>query len=221
MADDYIPPSDAGARDWMNTFAAGISASPATYGLSPADAGAIQAAVDAYNAAYQVAVDPATRTSVTVNEKDTARNATEQICRQYALLIKHDAGVTDADKLAIGVRPVNPQRRPIACPRTSPILAVIAATPGVHTLRYSDSMTPDRPAKPFGASELQLFVFVGEAVATDPAEAKFAGKFTKNPVSISFGPADNRRQATYFARWASRRGEVGPWSASASLAIAA
>jgi hypothetical protein len=221
MSDRYLPDSDAASRDWMNTFAAGITASPATYGLSGADANAIQAAVDAYDAAYLLAVDPATRTAVTVNEKDTARNAAEQICRQYALIIKHDAGVTDADKIAIGVRPVNDQRDPIEVPQTSPVLAVIAATPGVHTLRYADSMTPDSPAKPFGASELQLFVFVGAAIATDPAQAKFVGKFTKNPVSVSFDAEDNGKQATYFARWASRRGDVGPWSAPATLAIAA
>lgn len=221
MYDPYLPATDSEARDWMNTFAAGIAASPATYGLAAADASAIQAAVDAYNAAYLIAVDPATRTPVTVNQKDTARNAAEQIGRQYAVIIKHDAGISDADKIAIGVRPVNPDREPIQCPQTSPILAVIASTPGAQTLRYSDSMTPDSAAKPFGATELLVFVAVGATAATDPAQAKFLGKFTKNPIAVAFEAADNGKQATYFARWASRRGDVGPWSAPVSLAIAA
>ena len=82
-------------------------------------------------------------------------------------------------------------------------------------------MTPDSPAKPFGATELQLFRTIGTAPATDPEQAQFYGKFTKNPVGVAFQPADNGKQATYFARWASRRGEVGPWSAPVSLAIAA
>jgi hypothetical protein len=82
-------------------------------------------------------------------------------------------------------------------------------------------MTPDSPAKPFGASELQLFRAVGTTPATDPNAAQFYGKFTKNPMAINFNPADNGKQATYFARWASRRGEVGPWSNPISMAIAA
>lgn len=48
---------------------------------------------------------------------------------------------------------MNPNREPIECPQTCPLLNVIAATPGAQTLRYADSMTPDSPAKPFGATE--------------------------------------------------------------------
>ena len=221
MSVPYLPDSDVGARNWMVTFAATLLANPSPYGLSPADASAIYAAVAALESAYLIAIDPATRTPVAVNQKDTARNAAEQICRTFAQIIKHDAGVTDADKIAIGVRPINNGRSPIACPQTSPIISVIAATPGTHVLRFRDSMTPDRSAKPFGATELQLFGTVGDAIATDPAEARFIGKFTRNPVSISYAAGENRKQATYFARWASRRGEFGPWSLAASFAIAA
>jgi hypothetical protein len=58
-------------------------------------------------------------------------------------------------------------------------------------------------------------------VIIDPDEAQFYGKFTKNPVAVGFAPADNGKQATYFARWAGRRGDTGPWSAPVTLAIAA
>lgn len=221
MANDYIPAQDAQALGWMQTFSTGISASPATYQLTASDATAIQNAVDAFAAAYADAIDPAQRSPVNVNLKDTTRNAAAQICRQYATLIKVNAGISDADKIAIGVRPVNPSRTPINCPQTSPLLNVIASTPGAQTLRFADSMTPDSPAKPFGATELQLFVAVGADVTVDPDDAKFYGKFTKNPVAVGFDPADNGKQATYFARWASRRGDVGPWSSPVTLAIAA
>jgi hypothetical protein len=100
-------------------------------------------------------------------------------------------------------------------------VSIIAATPGIQTLRYADSTTPDSSAKPFGATELQLFVVVGTAPASDPEAASFYGKFTRNPIAVSFPPADNGKQATYFARWASRRGETGPWSLPVTMAIAA
>jgi hypothetical protein len=218
---DFIPVQDAQALGWLQTFAAGISASPATYMASVAEAAGIQSAVDAFAAAYADAIDPAQRTPVVIALKDDMRNAAVQLCRQYAILIKYNAGISDPDKIAIGVRPVNPNRDPIECPQTSPMLNIVAATPGAHTLRYADSMTPDSPAKPFGASEMQLFVAVAAAVVTDPEQAKFYNKFTKNPVAVAFSAADNGKQATYFARWAGRRGDFGPWSSPVTMAIAA
>jgi hypothetical protein len=218
---DFIPSQDPQALIWMQTFAAGIQANSALYMLTGPDSAAITAAVNAFDTALATATNPATRTAVTIAVKDDARTAATQICRQFAALIRVNAGISDPDKIAIGVRPINPSREPIECPQTSPLLNIIAATPGKQTLRYADSMTPDSPAKPFGASELQLFRAIGAAPATDPGAASFYGKFTRNPVAVNFNAADNGKQATYFARWASRRGEVGPWSAPISLAIAA
>ena len=217
----YIPAKDANALLWMETFANGIGADFALYGLTLADSTAIQDAVDEFGTALSIAVDPSTRTLVNVNLNDTARNAAEQICRQYVNLIKYNAGISDANKIAIGVRPVNPDRDPIDVPMTSPLLNVIAATPGSQTLRFADTMSPDSAAKPFGAANLQLFVAVGEEVVMDPTQAQFYGAITKNPISVQFGAEDNGKQATYFARWASRKGEVGPWSSPVTLAIAA
>lgn len=221
MANDYIPAQDAQALAWMQTFAAGITANPATYFLSVADASGIQNAVDEFAAAYADAIDPAQRTPVNVATKDESRNNAAQLCRQFASLIKVNAGISNPDKIAIGVRPVNPNRDPIMCPQTSPLLNVIAATPGAQTLRFADSMTPETGAKPFGASELLLFVAVDDEIVIDPDTAKFYGKFTKNPVAVGFDAADNGKQATYFARWAGRRGDMGPWSSPVAMAIAA
>ena len=53
---------------------------------------------------------------MTVAQKDDARTSAEQICRQFAILIKYNAGISDPDKIAIGVRPVNNSREPIECP---------------------------------------------------------------------------------------------------------
>jgi hypothetical protein len=220
---DFIPSQDPQALIWMQTFSAGISANPSLYLLTAPDAATIAAAVHEFDLALAESSDPATRTAVTVAQKDDSRTAAEAVCRQFAILIKFNAGISDPDKIAIGVRPVNPSREPIECPQTSPLLNVIAATPGVQTLRYADSTTPDSPAKPFGASELQLFVAVAPpgTPITDPEAARFYGKFTRNPIGVDFEAADNGKQATYFARWASRRGETGPWSLPVTMAIAA
>jgi hypothetical protein len=141
--------------------------------------------------------------------------------RQYASLIKPNAGISDQDKEAIGVPPINLNRNPINVPASSPLLNIVGATPGSHTLRYADTSTPDSGKKPFGAANLQLFVVVGTTPVIDPDAAQFYGAVTRNPVAVGFDAADNGKMATYFARWADRKGQVGPWSLPVTMAIAA
>jgi hypothetical protein len=221
MPADYMGSTDSQMLNWMSTFASKLSASPATYMASVAEAAGIQSAVDAYAAAYADAIDPEQRTPVVVAIKDDARNAAAQLCRQYANLIKYNAGISDPDKIAAGIRPVNPNRDPISCPQTQVKLNIVAATFGTHTLQFADSLTQESGAKAFGATEVQLFIAVADAPVEDPEAARFYNKFTRNPIAVAFDHADNTKQATYFARWAGRRGDVGPWSNPVSLAIAA
>jgi hypothetical protein len=221
MANDYMGRTDDEMRSWMVNFANKLTENPSAYMTSVPESAGIQSAVDAFVAALADAEDPAQRTPVIVAIKDDARNAAAQLCRQYAGLIKLNAGISDADKIAAGVRPVNPNREPISCPQTAPQINVVAATFGTHTLKFADSLEDESNAKPFGASELQLFVAIGEGPITDPEQARFYNKFSKNPVAVAFAHADNGKQASYFARWAGRRGDFGPWSNPVSLAIAA
>jgi uncharacterized small protein (DUF1192 family) len=217
----YIPAEDAQFRTWAEAFAGGISADPPRYFLTPAQAASIQGVVDDFVAKLAIATNESTRTKPTIIAKDDARHVAESLCRQYAILIKDNAGISDDDKVAIGVRPINPNREPINCPQTSPLLNIVAATPGSHTVRFSDSMDPEKRAKPFGASELQLFLAITEEDQAPLTDAKFYAKVTKNPVGVEFSQADDGKVATYYARWASVRGEVGPWSLPVSIRIAA
>ncbi len=217
----YIPASDEGFRTWGETFATNISADPGKFLMTPAQAASVQAAVDDFVAKLAISSNEATRTRATIIEKDDARSIAETLCRQYAILIKDAPGVADSDKVTIGVRPINPDRNPVECPQTSPILSIILATPGVQEIRYSDSTTPDSRAKPFGASELQLFVAITADGQGSLDDAKFLGKFTKNPVQVNFTAEEDGANATYYARWASMRGETGPWSLPVTMRIVA
>lgn len=57
--------------------------------------------------------------------------------------------------------------------------------------------------------------------ANGPEDAKLVGKFTRNPIGVDFASKDGGKVATYYARWVSRRGETGPWSAPVRMHIAA
>jgi hypothetical protein len=221
MAESYIPSTDEGFRTWAENFASNISANPGLYMLSPAQAASIQSVVDDFVAKLAIALNENTRTKPSVASKDDSRAVAETLCRQYAMLIKDNTGISDEDKIAVGVRPINPNREQIECPQTSPLLSILGNTPGAQTVVYADSTTPDSKAKPLRASELQLFRAVGTVEAAPLSEAQFYGKFTRNPIAVEFGEADDGKIATYYARWASIRGETGPWSLPVSMRIAA
>ena len=221
MPSDFIPRQDALALAFMQNFATKLSDNPSTYFVSPAEAAAITNVVEQFAAAMADLSDPSQRNPVNTAIKDECRNAAEQLVRKYAALIKPNDGISNPDKIEAGVRPINPNRDPIPCPQTAPKINVVAATFGRHTLKYTDSIDDESGARPFGASELQLFVAIADEPVTDWNEARFYGKFTKNPCAVAFTPADTGKQATYFARWAGRRGDVSPWSQPVYLAIAA
>ncbi len=221
MAGSYIPRQDAAALAWMRTFASGIESSPSEYAVTASDAVAIRNAVDAFGIALGNVSDPETKTRVSVLTKKQAREAAESICRRFASIIKVNQAVSDTNKIAIGVRPLNRERTRIDCPQSSPLISVIGCTPGAQIVRYRDTWTPQSSAKPFGATELQLFVAISDEAFASRDEAKLVGKFTKNPVSVKFTAPDGGKRATYYGRWVSRRGETGPWSVPVSLHIAA
>ncbi len=218
---DYIPREDANFRTWAEHFASHLSATPELFMLTPAQAASIQSVVDDFVTALAVATDEATRTKPSIAAKDDARAVAETLCRQYAILIKDNTGIDDDDKIMIGVRPINPNREAIECPQTSPLISILGNTPGSQTLRFADTTTPDSKAKPFGASELQLFRGMGEEETAPLSDCRFYGKFTRNPIGVEFQETDDGKMATYYARWCSVRGEVGPWSLPISMRIAA
>lgn len=219
MAQPYIPPKDSDLLAWATNFDSTIAATPATFGLLPADAAAITAVVAPYQAAQAVVDNPATKTATTVAAKNNAKQAMLVVVRAYASQIRLNAGVTDADKLAIGLNLPNNSPSPIPAPTSSPILTIIGATPGQLTLRYADSNTPDKRSKPQGVTALQLFVGVATSALTDPEDATFNSLTTKQPVAVTFLPGDAGKVATLFGRWSTRTGLVGPWSNPTSFVV--
>ena len=218
---DFIPGRDADALIWMQSFSTNLSNNPALYEISAADAASIATAVQEFADALAISENVATRTPGNVNAKDTKRNAAEALCRQYAIQIKFNNGISDQAKIDAGVRPVNLSREPIYCPQTSPLVNVVAATPGAHTVTFADSLAPDERKKPFGAAAIQLFAAIGEEPTVNEDDGKFIGLFTKSPIAVAFDPDDDGKMATYFARWSGKRGDTGPWSLPVSMRIAA
>ena len=91
----------------------------------------------------------------------------------------------------------------------------------VHEIDFRDADRPTARAKPFGAVALILFRALADDGRAPRDAAAFAGQFTRTPARVAYASADGGRTATYFGRWVTLRGELGPWSQGASLRVAA
>lgn len=217
----YIPTKESDLVTWADNFSDLITASPGTYGLLASDATSIQAVVAPYLTAYATAVNPITRTPVTVAAKDTARINMLDLVRQYAVAISLNAGVLTADKIAVGVNPRTSTPTPIADPTTSPDISITAALPLQHVLRFRDeTSSPSVKAKPYGVTQIQIFAQASATPITNPDAITFKQVGTKSPLLVSWDSADVGKQAYYAARWQTRTGKVGPWSTVIAMTIA-
>lgn len=220
----YLPATDAAFDAWLTNFSTLITAAPTDYGLVSGDATTIAAQRTAYHTAFLAATTPATRTPVTIADKDAARTTAEAVIRPFAVQISRNPAVSNMDKTAVGVNLPNSARTPIPAPTTQPALILVSAVHNAQLLSYKDTATPTTKAKPFGATGLELRQAIAVAPTTDPDAAPLLAIVTKSPVNIGTSSADVGKIATYFARWITRGGpggmsQSGPWSAPLSVAI--
>lgn len=215
----YIPTRDVDLVPWADNFSTLITANPALYGLQASDALAIAALVTAYDDAYTIATNPATRTPSTVAAKDSAKGALLPELRFYAQTIKLNQGVSNADKIALGIHINDAGPTPIPVPTTAPALTIEAQTHLTSKMRVRDQSTPTSNAKPFGVLGGEVVTTVGVAVTADPDAALFRQIQTKTPFTLSFDPADVGKVCTVWERWFNRKGELGPWSTAVNFVV--
>ena len=98
-------------------------------------------------------------------------------------------------------------------------MSIPLAGPLTHTLRMSDSLSPDKRGKPAGVVGAQVFVQVGLEAGVDPAQATFQRFVSRVPQQIGFGAGDRGKMATYSARWQTSTGLVGLFSTAVTMAI--
>jgi hypothetical protein len=217
----YIPSRNAAFVAWLANFSTLITASPATYGLMAGDATTIAAQKTAINAAYALITSPSTKTAATVSAYNTAKVIALAVARPYAQTISLNAGVSSANKTALGVNPRTSTPTPITAPTTAPALTNVSTSTAGTIIRYRDATaSPSVKAKPFGVIGLQLFATGSTTPITDPALLPLVATVTKSPFQVTLGSAFAGQHGYFAARWITRKGLVGPWSNILNVIVA-
>jgi hypothetical protein len=210
----YIPNKDANYNSWLINFSTLLSAAPMTYGLTATDAVTVAAAEADFTAAYALVTSPTTKTASTVQAKNIARVSSLNVVRPYAQQISLNPGVTAANKISIGVNPRTSTPAPVTAPTTYPVLTIASSLNLAHVIAYRDQLSsPSVKGKPYGVVQMYLYGTASATPITDPTQLTFLGGKTKSPLTQTWTNTVRGEQAYYAARWVTRTGLVGPWSA--------
>jgi hypothetical protein len=222
MSNSYIPSRDVDLVPWAQNFSTLISANPAKYGLTSGNATDIAAVVASYADAYATATNPSTRTPSTIAAKDSAKGAMVPILRLWAQTIKLNSGVSNEDKVALGIHINDSGPTTIPPPATAVLIGLRSQFHLTMQLDIRDVSTPTSRSKPTGSIGALIYRKItplSEPTPTDPTTATFDGLYTKNLVDQGFSADEVGKRCTFWARWTNAKGQEGPWSAAFSQVV--
>ena len=217
---DYIPGPDANFQAWQSNFVTFANANLAALGLVAADMTPVTAAQTTWAAAFPAHITAAAAAKAAKQAKDDARSVYVAVIRPLVRRLQASALVSDAEKASLGIT-VAQTPAPIGAPTTAPIVSVECGNRLQHTLRFVDSATPTRKAKPVGVLGVEIWNKVGTTPPAGEADLRFVAVDTNAPYVLNFDSVDGSKTAYYWLRWVSPTGERGPWSEQAQATVAA
>jgi hypothetical protein len=218
---DFIPAGDADFDVWSANFDTKLTAAPTDYGLVAGDATAYAALHSAWHTAFVAASNPATRTSVTIQDKNTKKAAAVDKARQLVTIIQASAATDDVDRAELGITVRDFVPSIIGDPITKPVVNIETIGNLNHLLRIRDEATPLSNAKPEGTIGAEVYVSYGDDEPVDVATMTYVGLATRALFTVNHAPARKHTTAWYKTRWISPTAGRGPLSDDASASVAA
>ncbi|MFT3788754.1 MAG: hypothetical protein QM770_21725 [Tepidisphaeraceae bacterium] len=206
----YLPTTDRRLLQWAGHFNELIQIDPARYGLSPERSAAFDAIYQTFASAL-AACEPAIRSRSATSVKNTARANLKANVGTLVSLIRGAAGVSDAQKIALGIG-VRARPTRIDAPDRAPLLTVRSVRATTATVVLTDP-TSSRRGKPDGAAGATLFVYVGDEPPTNLSGWRYYGQTGRTTIDITFESSLPPGTRVWFtALWFSARKETSPLS---------
>jgi len=208
MPHDFLPAADADLEEWVLVFDQRINAEWVSYGLTAGDAAAFHVLVLDFSAKLAVANAPASRTRVSVAAKNLSRALLKKNARQLARIINAHPGVSDQQRVDLGLALRKAAVTAIAAPSTRPMLMV----DHLGRVRLVDEALPQRRGKPPGVLGAIIFAKLDGPAPVESSDAPFAGLATRPIHQVPLPDHSSGRRLWVMARWVNARGEEGPLS---------
>src|SRR4051794_24500291 len=150
-----IPVKDAELAAYTTNFDARVSASAATFGLTPEQgltySGYSTAFLTAYNA-YVAAVTSGTRSKALLAAAQTAKKNLLAYAPELYAFVQADSSVSEANKELLGITTRKTAPTPTPVPSSAPMVAVESVSGRTAKLRLMDPGNPTRRGKAPGAT---------------------------------------------------------------------
>jgi hypothetical protein len=217
---DFVPTADAAFNQWQIVLIAFLLANAQRLGLSADAIAALQVLQAAWQAAFAIAKDPATRTKAAVAAKNAARTALEKALRAFVKeYISYNHSVSDADRENMGLPVYDSKPSPVPPPSTMPIGKVDFSVHQRHLLHVSDASITS--AKGENAHGFEVWCKKGGEVPSKDGDFAYAGFSSRSPFAIDY-PMEMVGQTVYYRfRWVNARNQPGPWSEAVVSAVVA
>jgi hypothetical protein len=219
---DYIPKSKAGFQLWQANFVAKVVATPAAYGLIPADV--LDVATFSTNwqtslAALTVAQN-ASKGAAQTNDEDMDTLLSE--VRSLAKRIQARPTTTDAQREELDITVPDLTRTPLSeqIVLVTPPPVIQAKCTGPKTVRidwYPTQAPGESEALPQGIDGVNIWVAEG-GVPSDESQWRFLAMDTNSPY-IHNAANDVTVTLAYKAQWFDRRKRLGPFGNPVVVAV--
>ena len=220
-SEDYLSGSDRKFLEQTTTCIDYIDAGGVARFNLPADVyNNVKSLHDDFAAKLKLVEEPATRTSLTVAAKNTARKAFEPAYRGMVKeYLTYNHLVTDEDRRGMGL-PIHKTTHTDAPVATkAPDFDVDTSVIGRVGINFYEKEAGHRKAKPAGQHCVEFAWVLADTPPTRWEELIHSAVDTRSPYTFVF-ENDQRGKTLYFAlRWENTRGEKGPWSEIASAII--
>ena len=217
---DYIPSGDSAFNQFATVFVGYAVQHPTDLGLSTELANSLD---DVYSNRWIVDfpnhLQKQAAAQAATTKKDEARAALEGVIRRVAMIVQNNPNVSDDVRrlMMLPVRDNTPTPAPV--PATAPVVIKVDIQPLRHVLNFRDATTPDSRRKPAGVAGAEIWLHVGTAEPSSPAQMRLIA-IDSTPHLVEFDGADAGKTAYYRLRWKNTRGQMGPWSELANASIA-
>jgi hypothetical protein len=195
-----------------------VTPAVATYGVTAGTMTAYATLTDNFVSLLELTTEPATKTTVTVENKNAAKKLLKAASVDLAKIFIATSTVTNGMLLALRMNPrVIPTPRFV--PPTAPTVDVVKVTNRLVDIRVHDPASETR-GLPFGAKSVNIFSYVGPTAPTDPREYYFEGATSRSRAQILF-PDTVPSGATIWlvAQWVSARQQRGAGSNPISFTL--
>jgi hypothetical protein len=211
---DYIPSKEAAFYPWSKNLVNVSQLKAPQWEIPPIQVQNLSTSFNDYETKYQIAINPATRTKITVQDKNDTKRKFVVVLRNFCQgNLQHNLLVTNADRDLLGLPIPDKTSTSIPPPSGTPVARVDTSVHQRHTLHATDSLEL-RPhgGLPEGVSGLETWRHIGAEMPTDDSGFAYLSASTTTSLTVEYPLAEVGKNVWYRFRWINARNQPGPWS---------